>query len=715
MRCLVESHDMLCFIDGSLENPLMNKDSKHKADKTTKYREWKRSDSLVKGWIFGSLSEDVMETVVGLDTSNNVWKKLNTTYSTTPPAPPTKDWREYRGLYEAILDGDWDKARDIFMKNKDALTVKINDHQDTPLHVAVSTCQNVHFVENLLKEIIDPKALLNLVNNDRLNVLHRAAQVGNTKAAEMLVNKNRDLLFIKDYHGYLPIHRAIFGAHGETFLYLLKVTKEHISLSEQNGYHSPFKGKNSAVLLATIIREGFLDAAYELIKEYPDMARSKRGDSIPLKFIAGKLDSYSSGRCYNNYQRFVYSHLLKDSDDLDHADEIQDIENEGKDKPKVVVKRRRSRFHYVIRKIYVTFWKVALPYVPQIKHLQKDKVKHNTTLTVLKCICEQVNKITSVADIREHYLEAITHALENDIPEAIEEITKSFPQVISTLMHNGYHLNQLAIINRCEKVYSFLVHQVVPDKHFHKVWLDKDKNNLLHLAGKLAPIDKLNLVSGAALQMQRELQWFEEVKKFVLDKHNTTKNKNQETPIMVFRREHKDLRKEGEEWMKKTADSYTITAALIITIVFAAAITVPGGNDGNTGKAIFANKSSFIIFAVSDAISLFSSTTSLLLFLSILTARYRDEDFLYRLPKRLILGLAMLFLSVTSMMIAFSTTLYIMFGQEKAWILIPIAALTCLPVASFMTLQLPLLAELICSTYGQGIFSKQSYNHSRIK
>ena len=33
--------------------------------------------------------------------------------------------------------------------------------------------------------------------------------------------------------------------------------------------------------------------------------------------------------------------------------------------------------------------------------------------------------------------------------------------------------------------------------------------NLLHLAGQLAPIHKLNLVSGAALQMQRELQWFQ--------------------------------------------------------------------------------------------------------------------------------------------------------------------------------------------------------------
>ncbi|KAI3697562.1 hypothetical protein L6452_30655 [Arctium lappa] len=206
--------------------------------------------------------------------------------------------------------------------------------------------------------------------------------------------------------------------------------------------------------------------------------------------------------------------------------------------------------------------------------------------------------------------------------------------------------------------------------------------------------------------MQRELQWFQEVKKFVLPTYEEKTNDKTETPMMVFRREHKELRKEGEEWMKKTADSYTITTALIITIAFAAAITVPGGNNGDTGKAIYATKASFIIFAVSDAISLFTSTTSLLLFLSILTARYREEDFLYRLPKRLILGLAMLFLSVTSMIIAFSATLYLLFGEGKPWILIPIAALTCLPIASFVTLQFPLLVELIDSTYGRGIFAK---------
>ena len=39
-------------------------------------------------------------------------------------------------------------------------------------------------------------------------------------------------------------------------------------------------------------------------------------------------------------------------------------------------------------------------------------------------------------------------------------------------------------------------------------WINEDGNNMLHLAAGLAPEDKLNAISGAALQMQRELLWF---------------------------------------------------------------------------------------------------------------------------------------------------------------------------------------------------------------
>nr|GEX55676.1 ankyrin repeat family protein [Tanacetum cinerariifolium] len=53
--------------------------------------------------------------------------------------------------------------------------------------------------------------------------------------------------------------------------------------------------------------------------------------------------------------------------------------------------------------------------------------------------------------------------------------------------------------------------------------------------------------------MQQELQWFKQVQKVVPPTKKGELNKNKETPMMVFRRQHEKLRKDGEEWMKKTA------------------------------------------------------------------------------------------------------------------------------------------------------------------
>ena len=39
--------------------------------------------------------------------------------------------------------------------------------------------------------------------------------------------------------------------------------------------------------------------------------------------------------------------------------------------------------------------------------------------------------------------------------------------------------------------------------------VDKDGNNILHLAAILPKQNRLNIVSGAAFQMQRELIWFQ--------------------------------------------------------------------------------------------------------------------------------------------------------------------------------------------------------------
>lgn len=176
---------------------------------------------------------------------------------------------------------------------------------------------------------------------------------------------------------------------------------------------------------------------------------------------------------------------------------------------------------------------------------------------------------------------------------------------------------------------------------------------------------------------------------------------------MVFAKEHEDLVVEGGKWLKRNATSCTISAVLIATVVFAAIITIPGGIDSN-GIPIFSKDGAFIVFIILDALSLFTSITSLLLFLSILTSRCAEDDFLCVLPKMLIFGKLALFISITTMLGAFCVFLYLVLGHKESRIYVIVAALACIPVTTFVFLQFPLLVDLISSTYGRGIFGKQS-------
>lgn len=160
--------------------------------------------------------------------------------------------------------------------------------------------------------------------------------------------------------------------------------------------------------------------------------------------------------------------------------------------------------------------------------------------------------------------------------------------------------------------------------------------------------------------------------------------------------------------MKNTASSCMLVATLIATVMFAAAFSVPGSNNEKTGRPIFLLKRSFLVFAVSDALALFSSSTSILIFLSILTSRYAEEDFLESLPNRLIIGLATLFISVATMMISFCATLFIVLSPEFLWLAIPMAFIACIPVTLFPLLKFPLFIDMISYRYRSSIIFRPS-------
>ncbi|XP_028807359.1 uncharacterized protein LOC114762073 isoform X1 [Neltuma alba] len=293
----------------------------------------------------------------------------------------------------------------------------------------------------------------------------------------------------------------------------------------------------------------------------------------------------------------------------------------------------------------------------------------------------------------------IFNAVEVGNFEFLAELISTYPDLIWEVDERNRSIIHVAVLRRYADIFN-LIHDIGPIKDFIVCFEDtRDKDNLLHMAARLAPSDRLNLVSGAAFQMTLELLWFEEVKKIMPPSCIEKKNAEDLTPQQLFTEEHKNLLKGAESWMKKRAEQCMVVSTLITTGVFTAAFSIPGGINDNSGNPNYLKKSSFLIFAISDAAAMISSATSILIFLSILISRYAEEDFRKSLPLKLISGLVALFISIISMMIAFSSAFFIMYCHGSKWVPNFISALAFIPIPLFAFLLFPLWSDILYWTY----------------
>ncbi|GLT90062.1 hypothetical protein SLE2022_080140 [Rubroshorea leprosula] len=344
------------------------------------------------------------------------------------------------------------------------------------------------------------------------------------------------------------------------------------------------------------------------------------------------------------------------------------------------------------------------------RDLYKIKLMDVYASEVIQLICKPLSKLDQNQSVQSTAEEATIQAIKNGIPDIVKEIINANLLRSSTDPEDSRSRIQkifaFAVKHRQEEVAHFLYES---EKEKNMLFTtDEDGNNTLHLAAKLPPHYQSGYIHAAALQLQSELRWFKAVKEIVPRAYREGKNKDNETPLELFVREHKQLLKEAEKWVKKTAESSTVVGALIITIMFAVAFSAPGGNDQSTGFPVLLHKTPtpFMIVMASDAISLFTATSSVIMFLGILTSHHSDED--YRKSFLLIIGLTSLFVSIATMTIAFCAALFIMLqGQGGLGLVIPITLLAGIPLVCYVLLQFPLLVEILGLTFSSNIFGKK--------
>ncbi|KAJ9553635.1 hypothetical protein OSB04_017680 [Centaurea solstitialis] len=542
-------------------------------------------------------------------------------------------------LYEASITGNWEAAKRILDKRRELVRFAITVNFDTILHVATSadeTKLTERFVDNLVNMM--DKEDLQLQNKNFNTAFCLAAAAGNIKMVENMAKKNPSLMTIPGSHGMMPLHMSALYGKYETIKYLYDASDN----LTQDGW-TP---ENRCWFLHICVQGDFFDIAVRIVKQHPELAKN----ATVLGLLAQKPDAFNGAEKISLRTRIRNSICrITKNDDGDALELLRII------------------------------W----------------------TDTIIKMPKPEVDKILKgpLGPIRDPYTEIQTSssilfvAAEMGNTRFVIELLRTYPDLIWKANGDNHTVFHIAVMHRYQGIYN-LLYEIGAMKDMITPLRDINGNNMLHLVGKTSVKMRAQMTK-ASLLMQRELLWFKEIEKMMPPYFRERKNNNGQTPYELFSEQNKDIVSQGLKWMKDSM----VVATLIVTVAFAVAFTVPGGYNQEYGIPIFIHGRSFLVFVLADAISLFSSSTSLLVFLSILTSRHDQHDFLYSLPTKLMIGLATLLFSVAAMMVTFSASFFVLYHKGLKWIPILIATFSTMPVIIFAVLQFPLLVDMFLSMY----------------
>ncbi|KAI3945609.1 hypothetical protein MKW92_029400 [Papaver armeniacum] len=399
-----------------------------------------------------------------------------------------------------------------------------------------------------------PEVLEYKTRYTKSTALHFAVMHGNLKAAEVMYKKNQKLTQIQDGDGLVPLEYALVcatGAQEEMVKYLYPITKDDDP--------SPFSGHRGASMLCDAISEGFYDLASSLVERFPELVstKSKWSKQYGVEVLVEKPFTFLSGAGLTWWERCINPLIQVDMDAARGHDSQVDEKNpwgidDGEENEKGKCSERtgsdeENPLENIIEgagsslksskgiegdeedllessevsvstskdssmiKFMSIFFMPYLMRVPHIEQLYNKKLMHKQAVALVQNMLRQLDETMNRKEIKDFFdsSTAIKTAIKLGSTEFIVASLEKFSYLITHEM-SGQTMAQMAVEERNDTIFIYLCEaaDVMGIKMDLVSKTDKSYSTILHYAAKLAPSAKLNLVSGAALQMQRELQWF---------------------------------------------------------------------------------------------------------------------------------------------------------------------------------------------------------------
>lgn len=143
-------------------------------------------------------------------------------------------------------------------------------------------------------------------------------------------------------------------------------------------------------------------------------------------------------------------------------------------------------------------------------HFKKKMERRRVAIQLLDSVCGLIKFSNDASSYPDFYTEPLLEAIRRDASDVVEKIVYWFPGAAMIVDKDGNNISQAAFKNRSSKVIALIVNRLMAKRTSlsQKIKDDHCENNFLHFAARLAPSNKLDLLSCPPFQLQRELLWF---------------------------------------------------------------------------------------------------------------------------------------------------------------------------------------------------------------
>lgn len=267
--------------------------------------------------------------------------------------------------------------------------------------------------------------------------------------------------------------------------------------------------------------------------------------------------------------------------------------------------------------------------------------------------------------------------------EFVDKILEVYPQSVNIVDNEGKNILQTANQLESKKIFELVASKLTgrnPMLPSRLLYARDDKlNTILHYAAEVTVDEEV----AGALQMQKDLQWFEKVENLMPRELLFSLNAEEMTAQERFSKEHKKMARKGEKKLTKLGQT---CSSLVAAFVFASSFSIPGSD--NSGSDIY-GKAAFSVFKNAFVFGLSCAATALVLFLSLITSSYREREFRRSLPTKVFFAVLSFILTLISLLVAFACNIFLQIYSQRigAKELIPfVLELTVFPALTLFVL-----------------------------